>query len=497
MERQRHPGRRSRISLRSCGLQACARRAARARTGKLLLHAALHRAAAGHDPLDEAGHRAAAGATSASISASSPPTTAPTRTPSSRRCSTRRWPSWSPPPSGRTCSYRVIILNSPAINAFALPSGQLYVTRGLIALANDTSELASVLAHEMSHVIASHATMREDEARRVALVTRVFTDLGSDPETGALALAKSKIKLASFSRAQEFEADGIGVGIAARAGYDPYGAARFLTSMGRNADLKTSAERSERSIRARRISSPRIRPRPSASRTRESNARQFTTPGARRTRPRRLSSPASTAWSTARIRAKASCAAAAFCIRKLGFTFAAPEGFVLDNTAQAVLGVKDGGGQALAPRRGAGAGGADARRLSHVGLDREHRAEERRGAHHQRLPGGDRRRQGRPVGVPALCGAVRQRHLSLHLRQQAHERRDRPHLPRVGRELPPHEPGGEPGGQAAAPAGDHRRRPATRSSGWRAAWRSPIARSSASACSTGSPPATGSSRATR
>src|SRR5262245_32621020 len=62
-------------------------------------------------------------------------------------------------------SYRVTILNSASVNAFALPSGELYVTRGLIALANDSSELASVLAHEMSHVIARHAAMREDEAR--------------------------------------------------------------------------------------------------------------------------------------------------------------------------------------------------------------------------------------------------------------------------------------------------------------------------------------------
>ena len=50
--------------------------------------------------------------------------------------------------------YKVTILNSPAINAFALPNGHLYVTRGLIALANDKAELASVLAHEMGHVIA-------------------------------------------------------------------------------------------------------------------------------------------------------------------------------------------------------------------------------------------------------------------------------------------------------------------------------------------------------
>ena len=62
--------------------------------------------------------------------------------------------------------YKVTILNSPAINAFALPNGQLYVTRGLIALANDQSELASVLAHEMGHVIARHAAIREEQASR-------------------------------------------------------------------------------------------------------------------------------------------------------------------------------------------------------------------------------------------------------------------------------------------------------------------------------------------
>ena len=95
--------------------------------------------------------------------------------------------------------YRVTILNSAAVNAFALPTGQLYVTRGLIALANDTSEVASVLSHEMSHVIARHAAIREDQARQVALVSRVVQDVLSDPETGALALAKSKIALASFS----------------------------------------------------------------------------------------------------------------------------------------------------------------------------------------------------------------------------------------------------------------------------------------------------------
>src|SRR6201999_1578861 len=131
------------------------------------------------------------------------------------------------------------ILNSGAVNAFALPTGQLYVTRGLIALACDTSELSSVLSHEMAHVLAKHAAIREDQARQAAIVTRVVTEMGNDPDMTALALAKSKLTMASFSRQQEFEADSIGIGISARAHFDPYGSSRFLTSMERNAELKT------------------------------------------------------------------------------------------------------------------------------------------------------------------------------------------------------------------------------------------------------------------
>jgi predicted Zn-dependent protease len=86
-------------------------------------------------------------------------------------------------------AYKVTILNSGAVNAFALPTGQLYVTRGLLALANDNSEVASVLSHEMAHVIADHASIRADQARHAAMVSNVVTDVLSDPTMGALALA--------------------------------------------------------------------------------------------------------------------------------------------------------------------------------------------------------------------------------------------------------------------------------------------------------------------
>jgi predicted Zn-dependent protease len=241
-------------------------------------------------------------------------------------------------------AYRVTILNSPAINAFALPNGQLYVTRGLIGLANDSSELASVLSHEMAHVVARHAAIREEQARRTELIGGV-TDMLSDPQVaqvGAMALARSKLASASFSRAQEFEADGIGVGIAARAGFDPYGAARLLTAMGRNADLRAGARGDGRPtdfLSSHPATPERVR-------NAQTSARQYAAPGAgERDRAAYLANLDGLIYGEDPIDGYVR--GRRFLHPKLGFTFQAPEGFVLDNTAQAVLGLKDGSAQAL------------------------------------------------------------------------------------------------------------------------------------------------------
>ncbi len=241
--------------------------------------------------------------------------------------------------------YRVTILNSSAVNAFALPSGHLYITRGLLALANDTSELASVLSHEMAHVIAQHAAMREDRARQVALVGRVFDNFGAtDPDTHALALAKSKIALATFSRSQELEADGIGVGIAARAGYDPFGAVRFLSALGRQADLRSANQNAADPRMPDFLSSHPATP--ERVRTAQVNARQFSGPGTgNRDRATYLASIDGMLYGDdpreGFVRGRR------FMLPRLNVTFTAPDGFTLDSTPQAVLGIKDGGGQAL------------------------------------------------------------------------------------------------------------------------------------------------------
>lgn len=136
----------------------------------------------------------------------------------------------------------VTILDSPDVNAFALPGGYIYVTRGILALANDSSELAAVLAHELAHVTLKHARARSNRTRTSEIVDRVITSvLGGSVETDQSA-QRSRMALAAFSQAQELAADNEGVKIAARAGYDPGAAARFLGAMGRFASFAAGAE---------------------------------------------------------------------------------------------------------------------------------------------------------------------------------------------------------------------------------------------------------------
>ena len=135
-------------------------------------------------------------------------------------------------------AYKITVLNSPTVNAFSLPDGHLYVTRGLLALANSTSEIAAVLAHEMAHVTARHAIQRVELEKSSALFSKVASEVLNDPTGGQQLQEKSKLSLASFSRQQEFEADAIGVRTMAKAGYDPYGASHFLSSLARFASLR-------------------------------------------------------------------------------------------------------------------------------------------------------------------------------------------------------------------------------------------------------------------
>lgn len=127
---------------------------------------------------------------------------------------------------------KVTVLNSPGVNAFALPGGYIYVTRGLLALANDEAELAMVIAHEVGHVAARHPAKR---IARVASAEILDNPVGRLFSEGQLIDSMgSEGYVAHYSRLQELEADALGIRLAADAGYDPSAATTFLEAMERD-----------------------------------------------------------------------------------------------------------------------------------------------------------------------------------------------------------------------------------------------------------------------
>lgn len=128
------------------------------------------------------------------------------------------------------------VLNAPDVNAFALPGGFIYVTRGLIALADNEAQLAGVLAHEIGHVTARHAAQRYSWASVAQLGGMLLRATDAKGFGEAFDLG-GKIFLSSYSRDQEFEADTLGIRYLSKAGYDPTGVPRFLAKLRQHAKL--------------------------------------------------------------------------------------------------------------------------------------------------------------------------------------------------------------------------------------------------------------------
>ncbi len=132
-------------------------------------------------------------------------------------------------------SYTFTVLNDPKVNAFAVPGGYVYVTRGLLALADNEAEMAGVLAHEIGHVAARHTAERYSQAVAANLGLTVLGVLGSaagvPASVGTLASFGAQAYLQSFSREQELEADMLGVRYMTRAGYDPRAMISFFRKL--------------------------------------------------------------------------------------------------------------------------------------------------------------------------------------------------------------------------------------------------------------------------
>jgi predicted Zn-dependent protease len=137
----------------------------------------------------------------------------------------------------RGVEWRFEIVDQAAPNAFALPDGHLYVSRGLVALANSEDELAAVLAHEVVHVAARHHAQQQARATGVGLLALpgllagavIGGPLGEIVQAPILVLGSGLV--ASYGRDQERESDEVGQRLAAEAGYDPEALVGYLATL--------------------------------------------------------------------------------------------------------------------------------------------------------------------------------------------------------------------------------------------------------------------------
>jgi len=119
--------------------------------------------------------------------------------------------------------FTIKVIDSDEINAFALPGGFFYVNSGLILAADNESELAGVMAHEISHVCARHATRQMTRAQlaNFASIPLIFIGGGIGYAVSSVASLALPLTFLSFSRGFEAEADYLGVEYMYKTGYDP------------------------------------------------------------------------------------------------------------------------------------------------------------------------------------------------------------------------------------------------------------------------------------
>jgi predicted Zn-dependent protease len=131
----------------------------------------------------------------------------------------------------------VSTLDSPVVNAFALP-GHVYVTRGLLSLANSEAELAGVIGHELGHVYSRHTAERVSRSNMTGIGAALIGILTGSQQTMQMAGQLGQLYLLKYSRSQEYESDLIGVRLLAKSGYDPTAQADFLNTLGRWGNLE-------------------------------------------------------------------------------------------------------------------------------------------------------------------------------------------------------------------------------------------------------------------
>lgn len=137
-------------------------------------------------------------------------------------------------------NWEFTVFDNPEPNAFALPGGKIGVHTGLFKIASDDGMLATVIAHEIAHVVARHGAERASHgmlaqlggtALNAGLASRGMSPAASGAILGAYGAGSQLGVILPFSRVQEYEADRLGLLYMARAGYDPRDALRFWKAM--------------------------------------------------------------------------------------------------------------------------------------------------------------------------------------------------------------------------------------------------------------------------
>lgn len=133
--------------------------------------------------------------------------------------------------------WRFGVMDSDSVNAFAAPGGYIFITRGLLLRMRSEAELAGVLAHEIGHVVRRHHLVAIQKNAKTGLVSDLMS-IAVDNSNSQYGEWKKKAIGAStelyargLDKDDEFEADRMGVVIAARAGYDPYGLPAVLQTL--------------------------------------------------------------------------------------------------------------------------------------------------------------------------------------------------------------------------------------------------------------------------
>lgn len=166
--------------------------------------------------------------------------------------------------SGLNGQWEVVVFQSDEVNAFALPGNKIGVYTGILKVAQTPDQLATVLGHEVGHVVSQHGRERMSEQLAAQGILAVSSALLSENNSlahqaimGALGLGAQYGVILPFSRAQESEADLVGLHLMAKAGFDPRQAIELWKNMSKAAASSTPAFLSDHPSNENRIAALR------------------------------------------------------------------------------------------------------------------------------------------------------------------------------------------------------------------------------------------------